>query len=139
MRSGGVGISLHHDRPTTKPRHIILPPTWSAIDLAQALGRVHRLTTISDTTQEVLWYAETREQDVKKRVELKLQCIAKAIVAKEQFVDTFMKAIGEEIDADELASAAEQTRHETDLPDKDDTDSKDEDDSITGEGLDNNE
>ena len=139
MRSGGVGISLHHDRPTTKPRHIILPPTWSAIDLAQALGRVHRLTTISETTQEVLWYAETREQDVKQRVELKLRCIAKAIVAKEQFVDTFMKAIGEEIDADELASAAEQARHETDLPDKDDTDSKDEDDSITGEGLDNNE
>jgi superfamily II DNA or RNA helicase len=137
MRSGGVGISLHHDRVTTKPRHIILPPTWSAIDLAQALGRVHRLTTISETTQEVLWYAETREQDVKVRVELKLQCIAKAIVAKEQFVDTFMKAIGEEIDADELASAEEQARHIDEPNDKDDTDSKDEEDSITGEGLEN--
>jgi SNF2 family DNA or RNA helicase len=136
MRSGGVGISLHHDRPETKPRHIILPPTWSAIDLVQALGRAHRLTSLSATTQEILWYANTIEDAVRIKVELKLKCISKAVTAKEQFVDTFVKQIDEQIDAEKLVETSEQVKHENDNTENDDVDSASEDDSLTGEGLD---
>lgn len=97
VRAGGVGISLHHDRPTTKPRYIVIPPTWSAIDLVQVLGRAHRLTSMSPTVQEILWYGDTIEDDVKKRVELKTKCLSKAVTAREQFVDIFEKAATGEI------------------------------------------
>lgn len=134
MRSGGVGISLHHDRPTTKPRYIILPPTWSAIDLVQALGRGHRLTSLSITEQEILWYGGTIEDAVQIKVALKIKCLSKAVTAKEQFIDTFVKQIDDEIDSDSLAEAVEQDRHTGQDDTTDDLDS--DDDSLTGEGLD---
>ena len=136
MRSGGVGISLHHDRKETKPRHIILPPTWSAIDLTQALGRAHRLTSLSATNQEVLWYNCEIENAVKARVELKMKCLRKAVVAKEQFMDVFADAINVRVDSDDISTAIESSRHpsadnatDDDLPD-------DDSESYTGEGLD---
>jgi len=89
MRSGGVGISLHHDRKEARPRHIIIPPTWSAIDLVQALGRGHRITSISDTTQEVVWYKDTIEEQVCARVEAKLDCINASVGRKENWVNVF--------------------------------------------------
>ena len=89
MRSGGVGISLHHDRKEARPRHIIIPPTWSAIDLVQALGRGHRITSISDTTQEVVWYKDTIEETVCARVEAKLDCINASVGRKENWVNVF--------------------------------------------------
>lgn len=102
VRAGGVGISLHHDRPTTKPRYIVLPPCWSAIDLVQVLGRGHRLTSQSPTIQEILWFSGTVEDDVKARVELKVKCLSKAITAKETFTDIFEKAAtGEVVERDE--------------------------------------
>ena len=89
MRSGGVGISLHHDNEKARPRHIIIPPTWSAIDLVQALGRGHRITSISDTTQDVIWYKNTIEEKVCERVEAKLGCINASVGAKENWVNVF--------------------------------------------------
>lgn len=132
MRSGGVGISLHHDRVTTKPRHVILPPTWSAIDLVQALGRAHRLTSLSVTTQEILWYAETVEADVKVVVQNKVKCLSKAVTAKEQFIHTFEKSIDED---EELTEEIEKQHHSTQDDSSDDVDN--DDDSLTGEGLEN--
>ena len=41
IQAGGVGVSLH-DPTGTKPRLSIISPTFSAADLRQALGRVHR-------------------------------------------------------------------------------------------------
>ena len=41
IAAGGVGISLH-DPTGQKPRLALISPTFSAIDLTQALGRVHR-------------------------------------------------------------------------------------------------
>lgn len=140
MKSGGVGISLHHDRVTTKPRYIILPPTWSAIDLVQALGRGHRLTTISPTEQEILWYAGTIEDEVKLRVELKLNCITESITAKEQFSDTFTESILEEleskVDLDELDAESIKAEQLPEAPDSDDI--LDDSNDYTGEGLSNN-
>ena len=89
MRSGGVGISLHHNSKEGRPRHIIIPPTWSAIDLVQALGRGHRITSISDTTQEVVWYKDTIEEQVCARVEAKLDCINASVGRKENWVNVF--------------------------------------------------
>ena len=89
MRSGGVGISLHHDREESRPRHIIIPPTWSAIDLVQALGRGHRITSISDTTQDVVWYKDTIEEQVCERVQAKLDCINASVGRKENWVNVF--------------------------------------------------
>ncbi len=99
IKSGGAGISLHHDRPyPSRPRHIILPPTWSAIDLVQALGRGHRLTSISPTTQEILWFDKTVEVKVKNVVERKVKCLSKAVTAKEQFISLFERESGDDID-----------------------------------------
>ena len=89
MWSGGVGISLHHDRKEARPRHIIIPPTWSAIDLVQALGRGHRITSISDTTQEVVWYKDTIEEKVCAKVEAKLDCINASVGSRENWVNVF--------------------------------------------------
>jgi hypothetical protein len=139
IRSGGVGISLHHDRESTKPRHIILPPTWSAIDLSQALGRAHRITTISETVQEVLWYGGTIEDVVKVKVELKMKCLREAIIAKEQFTDVFAaQLVNVQIDQDRLAEIVEEDKHKNEDTESDDIGSND-DDSITGEGLDDKE
>jgi hypothetical protein len=41
IRAGGVGVSLH-DPTGRKPRLSLISPTFSAQDLRQALGRVHR-------------------------------------------------------------------------------------------------
>jgi len=134
MKSGGVGVSMHHDRQTTKPRYIILPPTWSAIDLVQALGRGHRLTSESVTEQEILWYGGTIEDAVRIKVELKIKCISKCVTAKEQFVDTFASQIDKEIDKEALADAISATAQSPEQVDDDEVAS--EDDSLTGEGLD---
>lgn len=135
MTAGGVGISLHHDRVSSKPRHIILPPTWSAIDLVQALGRGHRLTSLSPTTQEILWYGDTVEDRVKVVVQRKVKCLSKAIVAKEQFMSMFEKLtddIDEETNEEYIAISESDTKPPVETSNDDDS----ADESFTGEGLD---
>ena len=103
MQAGGVGISLHHEQDEARPRHIILPPTWSAIDLIQCLGRSHRITSRSNTLQEVLWYRNTIEERVAAVVENKVKCINKAVSAKEQWASLFAPNVDDElgnVDAD---------------------------------------
>lgn len=90
VRSGGVGLSLHHDRPSTRPRHVIIPIPWSAIDLVQFLGRGHRLTSMSHTTQESLYYLDTIESNkVVPVLQNKVKCLSKTVTAKEQFTTLF--------------------------------------------------
>lgn len=130
VRAGGVGISLHHDRPATKPRYIVIPPTWSAIDLVQVLGRGHRLTSLSPTLQEILWYGDTIEDDVKARVELKTKCLSKAVTAKETFTDIFEKAaVGEIISNEETLQLTEKDTSTTSVDDHEEY--------YDGEGLSN--
>ena len=103
MQAGGVGISLHHEQDEARPRHIILPPTWSAIDLIQCLGRSHRITSRSNTLQEVLWYRNTIEERVAAVVENKVKCINKAVSAKEQWASLFAPNVDDDlgnVDAD---------------------------------------
>ena len=46
ISSGGVGISLH-DEDGNFPRSSIICPSFSAVDLRQALGRIHRANSKS--------------------------------------------------------------------------------------------
>jgi len=97
LQAGGVGISLHHETANARPRHIILPPTWSAIDLIQCVGRSHRITSMSNTLQEILWYRNTIEERVAAVVENKVKCINKAVSAKEQWASLFAPDVDDDL------------------------------------------
>lgn len=68
--AGGAGISLHGPGP----RIAILNPTPSALELKQALGRIHRLGG-ETTIQKILFAAGTIEERVYKSVKEKVDNI----------------------------------------------------------------
>jgi len=47
IKTGGISISLH-DTVGNSPRHMLLVPTYSLIDIYQASGRIHRTGLMSD-------------------------------------------------------------------------------------------
>ena len=73
IRAGGVGVSLH-DPTGIKPRLALISPTFSAQDLRQALGRVHRAGG-AHSIQRIIFAAETVEERACEAVESKLACI----------------------------------------------------------------
>ncbi|MCH7228591.1 DUF2800 domain-containing protein [Haloferula sp. A504] len=70
IRAGGVGVSLH-DPTGVKPRLALISPTFSAQDLRQALGRVHRAGG-AHSIQRILFAAGTVEERACAAVEAKL-------------------------------------------------------------------
>lgn len=112
FRAGGVGLSLHHTDEFTKEkvrrkesgyaveedikkiptrkRVTFVAPTWSAIELVQGLGRVPRLTSLSDTTQILVFYRGTIEERVARIVSLKLHCLTKVVRQKEDWSDAMV-------------------------------------------------
>lgn len=60
IQAGGVGVSLH-DPSGKKPRLSIISPTFSAADLRQALGRVHRSGGAA-SVQKICFAAGTVEE-----------------------------------------------------------------------------
>jgi hypothetical protein len=98
FKSGGVGLSLHHtdewakvDKATgnkivkSRQRRAFLAPTYSAIEIVQGLGRAHRLTSLTDTEQTILFYRGTIEEAVYAIVNLKMRCLRKVTQAKESW------------------------------------------------------
>lgn len=73
IRAGGVGVSLH-DPTGEKPRLALISPTFSAQDLRQALGRVHRAGG-GHSLQKIIFAAGTVEEQACAAVEAKLACI----------------------------------------------------------------
>ena len=73
IRAGGVGVSLH-DPTGLKPRLALISPTFSAQDLRQALGRVHRAGG-AHSIQRIIFAAGTVEERACEAVESKLACI----------------------------------------------------------------
>lgn len=73
IAAGGVGVSLHdlHGRP----RVSLISPTYSAIDLKQALGRIHRSGAKSPALQYILFAANSVEEEVSHAVRRKLKNI----------------------------------------------------------------
>ncbi len=53
LSSGGTGISLDHRYNYTRPRSVMSTMTYWAEEFAQALGRCVRITTLTDTVQEI--------------------------------------------------------------------------------------
>jgi len=72
VKAGGAGLSLH-DLNGTYPRLSIISPTPSAVDLRQALGRIHRDGAKSKALQKIVFVANTEEEDTCERVKLKLE------------------------------------------------------------------
>lgn len=71
IQSGGVGISLH-DTTGKYPRVSIISPSWSAQDIAQALGRIYRANTKSAVIQKVVYCANTVEEQICQVIQEKL-------------------------------------------------------------------
>jgi superfamily II DNA or RNA helicase len=74
IKAGGVGISLH-DLNGTYPRVSLISPTNSAVDLVQALGRIHRAGAKSKAIQRLLFCAGTIEEEIAQNVSVKIQNI----------------------------------------------------------------
>lgn len=70
IRAGGIGISLH-DPTGAVPRLSLISPTFSAADLRQALGRVHRIGG-ARSIQQILFAAGTVEERACEAVASKL-------------------------------------------------------------------
>jgi hypothetical protein len=70
ISAGGLGLDLHD--LNGRPRISIINPTWSAVQLVQCLGRIHRAGSLSPAVQKLIYAAGTVEEDVAKRVEASL-------------------------------------------------------------------
>lgn len=74
IKAGGESISLH-DLHGNFPRVSVISPTYSAIELVQALGRIHRAGAKSAALQRIVYAADTIEEEVCERVQAKVQNI----------------------------------------------------------------
>jgi len=74
IKAGGLGIDLH-GTTNGKPRLVLISPTWSGIDLKQALGRAHRAGG-APSIQKLIWAADTLEERVCDRVRARLQRVS---------------------------------------------------------------
>lgn len=73
-QAGGTGLSLH-DEHGDYPRVSLISPSFSAIDLRQALGRVHRATGATPSIQKIVFANDTVEMRVCQAVRGKLNNI----------------------------------------------------------------
>ena len=114
FKSGGVGLSLHHtdeytkekcrrkpesnyaveeDIPKipTRPRKSLIAPTYSAIELVQGLGRCPRISSLSETLQELVFYKGTIEQSIAQIVSTRLKCLKQVVRMHEDWQDMILK------------------------------------------------
>ena len=75
IRSGGTGLSLH-DLHGNYPRVAIISPGYSAQDILQALGRVHRANGKTAVRQRLLFSSGTIEEDICENMKEKITNIA---------------------------------------------------------------
>lgn len=92
-KSGGVGLSLHHEEqyPLARQRVGMFTPVYSEKELVQALGRFPRITSCTDTEQTMCYYAGTIEEHVAAKVIQKLKCLKEAIRGHESWEDIITK------------------------------------------------
>jgi superfamily II DNA or RNA helicase len=72
VQAGGAGLSLH-DLNGKYPRIALISPTPSAVNLRQALGRIHRDGAKSKSLQKIIFIANTEEEETCERVKAKLE------------------------------------------------------------------
>lgn len=63
LQAGGAGLSLH-DLNGNYPRAAIISPSYSAVDLKQALGRIHRAGAKTKSRQRIVFAAGTIEEEI---------------------------------------------------------------------------
>ena len=63
IKSGGVGISLH-DTIGKYPRVSLISPSYSAQDILQVLGRIHRANSKTPVEQYILYCKNTVEEKI---------------------------------------------------------------------------
>jgi len=74
LAAGNAGVSLH-DLIGNHPRGSIISPSYSAINLLQALGRIHRAEGKTTCIQKVMFADGTIEVEACKRVQCKLNAL----------------------------------------------------------------
>ena len=75
IRSGGTGISLQ-DTLGDFPRVSIISPSWSAQDIIQVLGRIHRANGKTAVRQRIVFCKGTIEETIAKNMKEKIKNIA---------------------------------------------------------------
>ena len=74
IKAGGLGISLH-DKYGGHPRVSLISPSWSSLDLVQALGRIHRAGGKTKSLQRIIYTANTIEENIADKLKIKLNNI----------------------------------------------------------------
>ena len=64
LQAGGAGISLHDQFNGEFPRLALISPSYSVIDLKQALGRCHRAGAKTKSFASVVFAANTIEEEI---------------------------------------------------------------------------
>jgi hypothetical protein len=72
INAGGAGVNLHATRKNSRPRRSFISPSDDAKMMTQALGRIDRAGSQSDTVQWILFAANTIEEEVAKNFRRKL-------------------------------------------------------------------
>lgn len=133
FKAGGVGLSLHHTDETvtpkcrrkesgyvyeadipavpTRPRILFCAPTYSAIELVQGLGRCPRLTSLSNTSQLLIFFEGTIEERVAAITNMKLRCLSKVVRMREDWNDIVS---GMDEDYDKHVESTKQIADDTD-------------------------
>lgn len=86
LQSGGQSINLH-DKTGHHPRVSLIIPSFSSVDLVQALGRIHRSGVKSFCYQNIIFCANTYEENICKKIKNKIKFM------KDMNTDTFEKNI----------------------------------------------
>ena len=98
LAAGGVGLSLDQSSPNLLPRVGYFTPTYSGPEFQQALGRLPRRMTLSDTYQFIVGMVGTIEEThVMPLIDKKLRCIAEITNSDYSLID-FHKAKVVELD-----------------------------------------
>lgn len=74
IRAGGVGVSLH-DVTGKYQRLSLICPTYSAQDLIQVTGRVHRAGGLSKSLQRIIYAKGTIEEELCRKVAARVESI----------------------------------------------------------------
>lgn len=93
------GYAVEEDIPfvPVRPRENFVAPTYSPIELVQGLGRLPRLTSLSDTVQTLLFYIGTIEDSIAEIVSQGLRCLSKVVRQREKWMDVAITGRGHEI------------------------------------------
>jgi hypothetical protein len=87
FKAGGAGLSLHQNKKELLSRYTVAAPTYNEMEMHQALGRAPRLTSLSDTEQDIVLYKGTIEEHVLAKLNAKSRCLHEVI----QHSDTVTK------------------------------------------------